>query len=144
MVKQPTATPKKRAAVMPARPSAHHAQHAKPSVRLCSSGVVAVAAYIYAKEKVAQAGQDELLALSSATQTSTPRATNHRSLNGPVATPGKLLTGEPPCCRSPFMGICVFDFCASSGPFACMVSCYTPGPKIWLGSLLILRRKRLQ
>lgn len=97
MVKQPTATPKKRAAVMPAQPSAHHAQHAKPSVRLCSSGMVAVAAYIYAKEKVAQAGQqDELLALNSATQTSTPRATNHRSLNGPVATPGKPLTGEPP------------------------------------------------
>ncbi len=78
---------------MPPQPSAQQAQQGTPSVRLCSNGLVAVAAYIHAEEKATQAGQDEPLALSSATQTSTPGATSHRSLNGPVATPGKLLTG---------------------------------------------------
>ena len=116
-VRQATAspkTPKKRGAVMPAQQSAQHAEHGSPSVRLCSSSLLAVAACVHPGDSASQAGPDEALAVSSVMQTSTASGLSHKSLNGPVRTPGVVLKGAgwTPClslqqktCMSDFIGM---------------------------------------
>ncbi len=88
--KPSTPTPKKRAASVAALSSAQHSKHSRPSVTLCGSGLLAVAAYVSLEDSVphagaSQAGQLELLAQS--------KPTDHSNTNGPVATPGKPWKG---------------------------------------------------
>jgi len=98
--KQSTPTPKKRTASVAAVSPAQHAKHSRPSVTLCGSGLLAVAAYVSSEDSApragaSQAGQLDLLAQS--------KPTDHRSTNGPVATPGKPWKGASriiPLCAS--------------------------------------------
>ena len=124
-----TATPKKRAAIVPAQPSAQHAQHGRPSLRLCGSGLLAVAAHVHPEVLTAQAAPEEMLEQSNVMQASTPGATDHTTSNGPVATPNKALPGadHPHSCHRLAQSLIPAPQLHLQGP-ACPMQCSDARP----------------